>query len=160
MKIQRGRVVTMHYTLRDEDGVTLESSRGREPLTFLQGSGQIIPGLERVLDGNGPGHATTVTVAPSDAYGERDPGAVIRAERASFPKDMEIAPGEEVQTETPDGPLTFLIVSIDGDEVVLDANHPMAGKTLTFDLEVVQVREASAKEISHGHAHGPGGHGH
>jgi FKBP-type peptidyl-prolyl cis-trans isomerase SlyD len=160
MRIERGRVVTMHYTLRDESGSTVESSRGKDPLTFLHGYGQIIPGLERALDGNEAGHATTVTVAPRDAYGERDPRAVIRAERASFPKGMTIAPGVEVAAETPDGELSFVIVSIEGDEVVLDANHPMAGKTLTFDVEVLGVRAATAEEISHGHVHGPGGHGH
>lgn len=160
MKIERGRVVTMHYTLRDESGGTVESSRGKQPLSFLHGYGNVIPGLERVLEGNEAGHATTVTVAPRDAYGERDPRAVIRAERASFPKEMKIVPGVEVAAETPDGELSFVIVAVEGDEVVLDANHPMAGKTLTFDLEVLAVRAATAEEISHGHVHGAHGHSH
>lgn len=160
MRIQRGRVVTMHYTLRDESGGTIETSRGRDPLAYLHGYGQLIPGLEKVLDGNEAGHATTVTVAPKDAYGERDPKAVVRAERDSFPEEMELVPGAEVAAETPDGPLSFVVVSIEGDEVVLDANHPMAGKTLTFDVEVTGVRAATPEELTHGHVHGPEGHGH
>ena len=160
MKIERGRVVTIHYTLRDESGGTVESSRGRDPLAYLHGYGQLIPGLEKVLDGTQAGLSTTVTVPPREAYGERDPKAVIRAEKDSFPDGMEIAAGVEVQADTPDGPLTFVIVGLEGEQVVLDANHPMAGKTLTFDVEVLDVRAATAAEISHGHVHGAHGHEH
>jgi FKBP-type peptidyl-prolyl cis-trans isomerase SlyD len=160
MKIQRGRVVTMHYTLRDETGSTIESSRGRDPMVYLHGYGQLIPGLEKVLDGNEAGRATTVTVAPKDAYGERDANAVVRAGRDAFPEGMDITPGAEVAADTPDGPLSFVVVGIEGDEIVLDANHPMAGRTLTFDVEVTDVRAATPEEISHGHVHGPDGHGH
>jgi FKBP-type peptidyl-prolyl cis-trans isomerase SlyD len=160
MKIERGRVVTMHYTLRDESGATIESSRGRQPLAYLHGYGQLIPGLEKFLDGTEAGLKTTVTVPPKEAYGERDPNAVIRAEKDSFPDGMEIAAGVEVQADTPDGPLSFVIVGIDGEQVVLDANHPMAGKTLTFDVEVLDVRAATPAEISHGHVHGADGHDH
>jgi FKBP-type peptidyl-prolyl cis-trans isomerase SlyD len=160
MKIERGRVVTMHYTLRDESGAVFESSRGRHPLAYLHGYGQLIPGLEKFLDGTQAGLATTVTVPPKAAYGERDPNAVIRAERDSFPDGMEIAAGVEVQADTPDGPLSFLIVGIEGEQVVLDANHPMAGKTLTFDVEILDVRAATPAEISHGHVHGADDHEH
>jgi FKBP-type peptidyl-prolyl cis-trans isomerase SlyD len=160
MKIGKGRVVRMHYALRDESGATIESSRGGEPLEYLHGYGQLVPGLEKFLDGSTAGLATTVTVAPADAYGEKDPQAVIRAPRADFPEDLELAPGVEVQAETPDGPITFMVVALEGDEAVLDANHRLAGMTLTFDVEVVDVREATKEEIAHGHVHGPGGHGH
>ena len=160
MRIERGRIVTMHYTLKDESGATLESSRAGDPLAYLHGYGQLIPGLERELAGTEPGHVATVAVDPKDGYGERDARAVIRAEKASFPEDIAIEPGVEVAAETPTGPLSFVIVSVEGDEVVLDANHPMAGKTLTFDVEVMGVREATPDELSHGHAHGPHGHGH
>jgi FKBP-type peptidyl-prolyl cis-trans isomerase SlyD len=161
MKIGKGRVVRMNYTLRDESGTTIESSLGREPLTYLHGQGSLIPGLEKVLDGSQAGLKTTVTVLPQEAYGEKDPQAVIRAARGDFPEGLELAPGVEVQADTPDGPITFLVVSLEGDEVVLDANHPLAGKTLTFDVEVLEVREATADELAHGHVHGPGGaHGH
>ena len=158
MKVERGRVVRLHYTIRDESGATLESSRGGTPLLYLHGSGQLLTALESRIDGFSAGDAGTVTVATSDAYGERDPRGVIRAPRDTFPDDLELAPGIEVQAETPEGPLSFLVVEIEGDEVVLDANHPMAGKTLTFDVEVLEVRAATKDEIAHGHVHGPGGH--
>jgi FKBP-type peptidyl-prolyl cis-trans isomerase SlyD len=161
MKIGEGRVVRMNYTLRDENGATIESSQGREPLTYLHGLGHLIPGLEKTLDGAQAGLKTTVTVLPQDAYGEKDPQAVIRAARGDFPEGLTLEPGVEVQAETPDGPITFIVISIEGDDVVLDANHPLAGKTLTFDVEVLEVREATADELAHGHVHGPGGaHGH
>lgn len=161
MKIGKGCVVRMNYTLRDESGVTIESSEGREPLTYLHGLGHLIPGLEKTLDGSQAGLKTTVTVRPQDAYGEKDPQAVIRAERSDFPEGLTLEPGVEVQAETPDGPITFIVMSLDGADVVLDANHPLAGKTLTFDVEVLEVREATADELAHGHVHGPGGaHGH
>jgi FKBP-type peptidyl-prolyl cis-trans isomerase SlyD len=161
MKIERGRVVRMHYTLRDEGGATIESSGGREPLTYLHGYGQLVPGLEKALDGSQAGLRTTVEVAPKDAYGEKDPQAVIRAPREDFPEGLELAPGVEVQADTPDGPITFTVVAVEEKEAVLDANHPLAGKTLTFDVEVLEVRDATAEEIAHGHVHGPGGaHGH
>jgi FKBP-type peptidyl-prolyl cis-trans isomerase SlyD len=161
MKIGKGRVVRMNYTLRDESGTTIESSLGKEPLTYLHGLGSLIPGLEKILDGSEAGLKTTVTVLPQDAYGEKDPQAVIQAARGDFPEGLKLAPGVEVQADTPDGPITFIVISIDGDEVVLDANHPLAGKTLTFDLDVLEVREATADELAHGHVHGPGGaHGH
>jgi FKBP-type peptidyl-prolyl cis-trans isomerase SlyD len=161
MKIERGRVVRMHYALRDEHGTTIESSGGREPLAYLHGYGHLIPGLERALDGEAAGLRTTVTVAPRDAYGEKDPQAVIRAPREDFPDGLKLEAGIEVQAETPDGPITFTVVAVEEKEAVLDANHPLAGKTLTFDVEVVDVRDATAEEIAHGHVHGAGGaHGH
>jgi FKBP-type peptidyl-prolyl cis-trans isomerase SlyD len=158
MKVERGRVVRLHYTIRDESGATLESSRGGTPLLYLHGSGQLLTALESKIDGFSAGDATTVTVAPADAYGDRDPRGMVRAPRSTFPDDLELEPGIEVQADTPEGPLSFLVVAIEGDEVVLDANHPMAGKTLTFDVEVLEVRAATKDEIAHGHVHGPGGH--
>lgn len=161
MKIGKNCVVRMIYTLRDESGVTIESSVGREPLTYLHGLGNLVPGLEKALDGARAGLRTNVTVLPPHAYGEKDPQAVIRAARGDFPDGLTLEPGVEVQAETPDGPISFIVVSLEGDEVVLDANHPLAGKTLNFDIEVLEVREASADELAHGHVHGPGGaHGH
>jgi FKBP-type peptidyl-prolyl cis-trans isomerase SlyD len=161
MRIEKGRVVRMHYTLRDESGTTIESSGGREPLTYLHGFGHIISGLEKSLEGAQAGLRTSVTVLPQDAYGEKDPQSVIRAPREDFPEGLELEPGVEVQADTPDGPITFTVVAIEGGEAVLDANHPLAGKKLTFDVEVLDVREATADEVAHGHVHGAGGaHGH
>ena len=161
MKIEKGRVVRMHYTLRDEGGTTIESSGGREPVSYLHGYGHLIPGLEKFLDGSQAGLQTTATILPQDAYGDKDETAVIRAPREDFPEGLNLEPGVEVQADTPDGPITFTVISVEGDEAVLDANHPLAGKTLTFDVEVLEVREATADEIAHGHVHGEGGaHGH
>lgn len=161
MKVKRGHVVRMHYTLRDERGTTIESSRGRDPLIYLHGSGQLITGLEAALDGSEVGTQPVVTVAPKDAYGEKDPSAVIRAPRDDFPPDLILEPGIEVQAETPDGPITFTVISVDEKDAVLDANHPLAGKTLTFDVEILEIRAATTEELAHGHVHGPGGaHGH
>ncbi|HZN54155.1 MAG TPA: peptidylprolyl isomerase [Candidatus Polarisedimenticolaceae bacterium] len=161
MKIERGRVVRMHYTLRDERGATVESSVGHEPLAYLHGYGQIIPGLERALDGSEAGLRTSFTIPPKDAYGEKDPAAVIRAPREDFPDHITLEPGAELQADTPDGPVTFTVVSVDERHAVLDGNHPLAGQTLTFDVEVVDVRAATAEEVAHEHVHGPGGaHGH
>ncbi len=159
MKIERGRVVKMHYRLRDESGETLEASDEKTPLSYLHGYGNLVPGLEKALEGCDAGLKTTVTIGPADAYGERDEAAVIRAPREEFPEDLDLTPGAEVQAETPDGPITFKVVSADAKEAVLDANHPLAGRTLTFDVEVVDVRLASKDEIAHGHAHG-GHHSH
>jgi FKBP-type peptidyl-prolyl cis-trans isomerase SlyD len=100
-------------------------------------------------------------VSPQEAYGEKDPNAVIRAAREDFPEGLTLEPGVEVQADTPDGPLSFTVIAIEGDEAVLDANHPLAGKTLIFEVDVLDVREATAEEIAHGHVHGAGGaHGH
>lgn len=158
MNVERGRVVRLHYTLRDETGATIESSRPGAPLDYLHGSGQLISGLERRIEGAAPGYVTTVTVPAGEAYGEHDPRGVIRAPRSTLPDGMDVAQGVEIQAETPDGPLSFMVVAVEGDEVVLDANHPMAGKTLTFDVEILEVRAATEDEIAHGHVHGPGGH--
>jgi FKBP-type peptidyl-prolyl cis-trans isomerase SlyD len=158
LNVERGRVVRLHYTLRDETGATIESSRPGAPLDYLHGSGQLISGLERRLEGTAPGHVATVTVPAAEAYGEHDPRGVIRAPRSTLPDGMDVATGVEVQAETPDGPLSFMVVAVEGDEVVLDANHPMAGKTLTFDVEILEVRAATEDEVAHGHVHGPGGH--
>ena len=161
MNIEPGRVVRMHYTLKDAEGSTIESSVGDDPLSYLHGSGQIIPGLERALAGLPPGTRRQIVVAPEDAYGVTDPAARMRVPKSEFPPEMGLAPGIEVQATTPDGPVTFLVIAIEGNEVILDGNHPLAGKTLTFDVEVLDVRDATPDEIAHRHAHGPGGaHGH
>jgi FKBP-type peptidyl-prolyl cis-trans isomerase SlyD len=147
----------MHYTLRDDRGTTIESSGGGEPLSYLHGYGHIIPGLEKALDGSHAGLKTTVTIEAKDGYGDKDPQAVIRAPRADFPEGLTLEPGAEVQAETPDGPITFTVIAVEDDHAVLDANHPLAGKRLTFDVHVLEVREATSEEIAHGHVHGAGG---
>ena len=160
MKAAVGMVVTIHYTLTDNQGEVLDTSRGGEPLAYLHGAQNIIPGLERALEGTGAGHKTKVTVAPAEGYGEKDPEAVFEAPREHFPPDMELTPGVRVSADGPQGPISFLVVSVNEKTATLDGNHPLAGQTLHFDVEIVNVRAATGEEKEHGHVHGAGGHHH
>lgn len=153
MKAARDTVVRMHYTLTDDEGTVLDSSSGRKPLAYLHGHGNIIPGLEKALEGVEAGHKARVTVAPHAGYGERDPEAVFIAARDQFPQDMKLQEGMEVHADSPEGPVTFTVVEVRDDGAVLDGNHPLAGKTLHFDVEIVEVRGATEAEIDHGHVH-------
>jgi FKBP-type peptidyl-prolyl cis-trans isomerase SlyD len=159
MKAAAGMVVTMHYTLTNDSGEVLDSSRGGEPLSYLHGHGNIIPGLEKALEGTTAGHKAMVSVPPTEGYGEKNPEAIFEAPREHFPPDMELKAGERVTADGPEGPITFMIVSVSDKGAVLDANHPLAGLTLHFDVEIVRVREATKDEIDHGHTH-EGGHHH
>lgn len=153
MKAARDAVVRMHYTLTDDEGTVLDSSSGREPLAYLHGHGHIIPGLERALEGAEAGHKARVSVAPRDGYGERDPDAIFVAAKDRFPPEVKLEPGIEVHADSPEGPVTFRVVELKDEGAVLDANHPLAGKTLHFDVEIVEVRGATSEEIDHGHVH-------
>ena len=153
MKASNDMVVTMHYTLTDDSGEVLDSSSGREPLAYLHGHGNIIPGLEQALEGQESGFQSKVTIAAADAYGERNDEAVVEADRDSFPEEMNPEPGMQVYAEGPEGPIPFTIVAVDGDKVKLDANHPLAGKTLHFEVEITEIRQGSSEEIEHGHVH-------
>jgi FKBP-type peptidyl-prolyl cis-trans isomerase SlyD len=156
LKIQDGQVVSMDYSLR-VDGEVVDTSDGREPLEFIQGTGNIIPGLERELYGLLTGDSKKVSVAPADAYGEFDQEAYMEVPRAEFPDDIPLEKGIEIQVRDQDGrPMYARIDSIADESIKLDFNHPLAGKTLNFDVTIVGVREASAEELSHGHVHGKG----
>jgi len=150
----------MHYTLTDDSGEVLDSSSGRDPLAYLHGHSNIIPGLEKALEGKEAGYKSKVTVAPAEGYGEKNPEAVIEAPREHFPPEMTLAVGERVYADGPNGRISFTIVELTDTGAVLDANHPLAGKTLHFDVEIVEVRPATTEELEHGHVHGPGGHHH
>jgi len=156
MKTANGMVVTMHYTLTDDQGNTIDSSNEREPLTYLHGYGNIIPGLEAALEGSQVGFKSRVDVPAADGYGERDPAAVFEAPRDQFPDDMSIEPGERVFADGPNGPVPFTIMEVTEENVKLDANHPLAGVNLHFDVEITDIRAATDEEISHGHVHGAG----
>ncbi len=160
MKVARNTVVTLHYTLTDDSGEVLDSSAGGEPLGYLHGHGNIIPGLEKALEGSSAGFQSTVTISAAEGYGEKNPDAVFDAPRKHFPQDMPLAPGAQVQTQGEHGPLTTTVVNVTDDSVTLDGNHPLAGKTLHFEVEIVEVRGASEEELAHGHVHGHGGHHH
>lgn len=160
MKAAQGMVVSMHYTLTDDSGEVLDSSRGSEPLNYLHGHSNIIPGLEKALESVSAGHKSKVTVAPTEGYGEKNPEAIFEAPREHFPPDMKLEVGARVSADGPNGPITFAIVSMTETGAVLDANHPLAGKTLHFDVEITEVRTATKEELEHGHVHGAGGHHH
>jgi FKBP-type peptidyl-prolyl cis-trans isomerase SlyD len=154
------RVVTFHYTLRDPAGSVLDTSRGGEPVTYLEGAGQIIDGLDEQLRAEPAGTKTRVRVPAAKAYGERDPAQIQRVKRALLPVAGDLKPGDSFQAGEDEYAPVVTVVGIEGDEVLLDANHPLAGVELTFDVEITAVRAATAEELSHGHAHGIHGHGH
>ena len=157
-KVTDGQVVSMEYTLR-VDGKVVDSSDGHEPLEYLHGAANIIPGLEREMEGMAIGESKTVIVSPADGYGETDDEAFIEAPVSEFPKDMPLKPGVEMELTAPDGePMYARIESVEGDVVVLNMNHPLAGAELHFDVKVVGMRDATEEEMDHGHAHG--GHEH
>ena len=152
-KVTDGQVVSMEYTLR-VDGKVVDSSAGGDPLDYLHGVGNIIPGLEREMDGMAVGESKNVIVSAADGYGEVDEEAFMEAPRNEFPKDMPITPGVEMELTGPeDQPMYARIESVEGETVLLNMNHPLAGKELHFDVKVVGLREATNEEMEHGHAH-------
>jgi FKBP-type peptidyl-prolyl cis-trans isomerase SlyD len=159
MEIGAKKAVTFHYSLKDDDGNVLDSSDGRQPLTYLHGEGNIVPGLEKALDGKKPGDEVKATVPPAEGYGERNEENILNVPRRRLPEGK-LEPGMSLHMRTDQGQVLATILGIKGDYVRIDANHPLAGKTLHFDVKVREVRAATAEEIEHGHAHGPEGHEH
>ncbi|MBJ6982713.1 MULTISPECIES: peptidylprolyl isomerase [unclassified Luteimonas] len=160
MKIEKDRVVRFHYTVSEAGQAPLESSKdGGEPLAILIGHGNIIPGLEKAMDGREAGESFAVDVAPADAYGERSDGLTQRVPKKHF-KDQKLVPGMQVVLNTNFGPRAVTVQKVGMSVVDVDLNHPMAGKQLHFDVEIIEVREAQEVEIEHGHVHGDGGHDH
>lgn len=160
MNVKRNKVVSIHYTLRDDAGNVLDSSSGRAPLAYLHGNGKLVPGLESALDGKSAGDKLIVTVAPEQGYGVRDAGLVQILPRTKFAGDAEIAPGMQFQAKGAGGVRLITVTSVERDLVTVDANHPLAGKTLHFQVEITEVRQATREELEHRHVHGPGGHHH
>lgn len=158
MQISANKVVSIDYTLTNSEGAVIDSSEGRGPLAYLQGHSNIIPGLETALEGKNIGDALQVTVAPADGYGERDDSLTQAVPRNMFENADEIQVGMQFQTQTEQGPHIVTVISTDDENVTVDANHPLAGQTLNFDVKVVEVRDASPEELEHGHVHGPEGH--
>jgi len=157
MLIADKKVASFHYTLSNDQGEQLESSRERQPMTYLHGARNIIPGLERALTGKAAGDQFQVTLAPAEAYGEHRPGQVQRIPAKHFRDARHLQAGQRVTIQTRQGPLQATVLKVGRFNVDVDTNHPLAGQTLTFDVEVTSVRDASKEEISHGHVHGPGG---
>ena len=147
-------VASSHYTLTNNSGEVLDSSEGAEPLAYLHGAGNIIPGLENALVGKATGASLQVTIAPEDAYGEVQPELVQVVPREAFQGVDEIEPGMAFEAQDPQGQARRIIVkSVADDEITIDANHPLAGVELNFDVQVVDVRDASEEEVAHGHVH-------
>ncbi|TAN46718.1 MAG: peptidylprolyl isomerase [Methylococcaceae bacterium] len=161
MQIAARKVVSLHYTLRGEEGDLIDQATPEEPFFYIHGVGNIIPGLEKALDGKSAGDKLSVSIPPEDAYGLHDKEQVQIAPRSAFYGVTDIKPGMQFQAETESGHYQLVTVqAVDGDQVILDSNHPLAGQTLNFDVEVVSIRDASAEELDHGHVHGPEGHHH
>ncbi len=155
MQISDKKAVSIHYTLTNDAGDKLDSSVGAEPLTYLHGSGNIIPGLENALEGKDVGDKFTVTIPADEAYGDKHPEMIQVVPKSMF-DGMPVEVGMQFQAEVSNGPGIITVVEINGDEVTIDGNHPLAGEALTFDVEVTDVRDATEDELAHGHVHGEG----
>lgn len=161
MKIAKDTVVGLEYRLTLEDGSVVDESAPNAPLVYLHGHGNIVPGLEQALTGMDVGEAKKVDVAPADGYGVHDPEGVHQVPRDRFPDNVELKVGAVLSAKTAEGEdLPFVVKKLQGDQVTVDFNHPLAGQTLKFDVVVRSVRAATAEELQHGHVHGEGGHGH
>jgi len=164
MKIEANTVASVHYTgTLPESGEVFDSSEGRDPLSFLVGHNKMIPGFEANIMGCAVGDRKEFTLAADEAYGQRDDEAVMQIERSNFAQleqQASLEMGMQLVAQMPHGPAPFTITALTDETVTADFNHALAGESLTFAVEVVDVREASEEEIAHGHVHGPGGHHH
>ncbi len=153
MIIEKDRVVSIDYSLRDNGGNLIDSSEGGEPLAYLHGNGNIIPGLEKQLAGKKAGDSLKCVIEAVDAYGERDDSLVFKVPKTEF-EGAEVEVGMQFEAHGEEGAQIVTVVKVEQDEVTIDANHPLAGEQLHFDVKIVEVREASAEELEHGHVHG------
>lgn len=151
---EAGKVVIIEYTLTNDEGEVLDTSDGGEALPYLHGGGNIVDGLEEALDGKAIGHSVEISVPPEKGYGLRQDGAAQPVARDAFPAEMEIEAGMQFMVETDDGVAPVWIDRVEGDQVFLDGNHPLAGATLHFKAAIIGVRDATADEKAHGHPHG------
>jgi FKBP-type peptidyl-prolyl cis-trans isomerase SlyD len=161
MDITKNRVVTIDYTLTDSEQQVLDTTKDGEPLEYLHGHGNIIPGLEKALEGKTQGDQITVTVPAADGYGERNEELVMKVPRDRFQGDDTIEEGMQFEAQTPDGYRVVTVTNVEDKTVTIDANHPLAGADLNFQVTITAVREAKPEELSHGHVHSHGhAHGH
>jgi len=159
MKVDKHTVVSLHYTLKNNDGNVLDTSQGGDPLVYLHGVGNLIPGLEKEINGKEEGTEFQATVPPEEAYGQRNEEFIKTVSKNDFQGDEELQVGMQVQIQSQSGEKALAMVSdIKGENVDLDLNHPLAGETLHFEVKIEGVRQATAEEIEHKHAHGPNGH--
>ena len=156
MIIEKGKVVSFDYELKDDDGNLLDSSEGKQPLAYLHGAGNIIPGLETAMEGKVVGDHVTTVIAPEDAYGFRDEGMVGRVPLENLDGIEGLHVGMELEARTPAGPRVVRVIAMDEQSITVDANHPLAGVTLHFNVTVTEIRDATDEELAHGHPHAEG----
>ncbi|TRW49591.1 peptidylprolyl isomerase [Aliidiomarina halalkaliphila] len=154
--ISQDKAVTIHYVVKNSDGVTLDQSSEERPLAFIFGRGMLIPGLENALTGKAAGDELSAEIPAADAYGERHDGLIQTVPRNLF-GEQEVNPGMQFRATTDNGEQSVMVVEVSDETVTVDGNHPLAGVDLTFDVSVVEVRDATEEELAHGHVHGPGG---
>lgn len=159
MQIGKEKVVSIHYTLRDNKGNTLDSSIGHAPLLYIQGIGNLIPGMEEGLEGKVKGDKLEIKVSPEKGYGLRDDNMIQKVPRSAF-GNQEVKKGMQFQAGTKHGSQVVTVTEVGLDTITVDGNHPLAGVELNFSVEVIDVRNATSDELAHGHVHGPGGHHH
>lgn len=160
MDISANKVVSFDYTLRNDEGEIIDTSDGAEPLLYLHGHGNIVPGLEKGMIGKQVGDHFSVAVPAAEGYGEYKPELKQIVSRAAFEGVDKIEPGMQFNAQSDIGPMTVFVTDVTEDKVTVDGNHPLAGKNLNFVIEITDIREATNEEIEHGHVHGPGGHHH
>ena len=160
MTIENDKVVLMNYTLTNDTGEVIDTSDGREPLAYIQGYQNIIPGLEKEMAGKKVGDKFKAVVQPEEGYGKFNPALLQELEKSIFQGVDKIEVGMQFQTQLEDGPIIMSVTKVEGEKVTVDGNHPLADQVLTFDVEVMEIREATAEELEHKHVHGVGGHQH
>ena len=160
MQIEKHKVASIDYTLTSSNGDVLDSSDGKDPLAYIQGIGNLISGLEEALEGKSVDDEMQVTIPPEKGYGVRNAELVQVVDRSAFQGVENLQVGMQFQAQGDSGTHVIWVTGIEEDEVTVDGNHPLAGETLNFDVKVVDVRDATAEELDHGHVHGPGGHHH
>ncbi len=160
MIVEKNKVVSFHYTLRNVAGEEMESSRDKEPMSYLHGANNIVTGLEKAMEGRAAGDEFTVTVEPEEAYGVRNENNVQRVALKRLKGVGKLSPGQVLNLQTQQGPVQVTVLKVGRFNVDVDGNHPLAGEQLTFDVEITEIRDASEEETKHGHAHGAGGHQH
>ena len=153
MVIEKDKVVIIDYKLKDSEGELIDSSEGSEPLTYLHGNGNIIPGLEKQLEGKKVGDKLSCMVPPAEAYGDYDKNLIFKVKKSNFAEPDKIEEGMQFEAQGEDGDRVVTVVAVDGDDVTVDANHPLAGEDLHFDISVVEIRDATEEELRHGHVH-------
>ncbi|MFQ5487165.1 MAG: peptidylprolyl isomerase [Gammaproteobacteria bacterium] len=160
MQIANNKVVTIDYVLTDDEGNVIDRSEGGQ-FAYLHGANNIIPGLENALTGKGKSESFTVTIAPEEGYGQRDDSLTQVVSRSAFESPDDIAVGRQFHAQSPDGqPLVITVIAVSEEEVTIDGNHPLAGANLNFNIDIVDIRDATEEELGHGHVHGPEGHDH